>query len=105
MKSVSVIVRQWNGRLGYELSKPESNEQHPPDLLANLLSAGLNLYITRYVSTMVKRQPSHIPFTNNITYYVNPHMHGKPMYLTVDKPKQPLVLYEIHLLFRLVVDR
>ena len=105
MKSVSIIVRQWNGNLGYELEKPGSDEQYPPDLLANLLSAGLNLYISRYVSTKVKRQPSHAQFTNTITYYVNPHMRDIPMYLTVDKPKRPPELYEIRLVFRFGVDR
>ncbi len=101
MKSVSIIVRQWNGQLGYELKKPDANKHHPQDLLDNLINAGLNLYISRYVSTKVKRQSSHTQFTNTSTYYVNPHMHDKPMYLTVDKLKRPPELYEIHLLFRL----
>ncbi len=105
MKSITVIVKQWNGHLWYELDQQVESEQHPPDLLANLLSAGLNLYISRYVSTKVKRQPSHTPFTNTITYYVNPDMHDKPMYLSVNKPKRPPELYEILLLFRLGVDR
>lgn len=105
MKSITVIVKQWNGHLWYELDQQVESEQHPPDLLANLLSAGLSMYISRYVSTKVKHQPSHTPFTNTITYYVNPDMHDKPMYLTVNKPKRPPELYEIHLLFRLGVDR
>ena len=101
MKSINLIMRQWNGQLGYELEPTQNPNEYPPDLLADLYKAGLAMFITRYVSTKVIRLPSHIPATNTITYYPNPNAPNTPLYLTVDKPKQPPVIYEIRLVFHL----
>jgi len=89
MKSATIIVQQWNGTLGYELQP--ATPEHPPDLLSELLYAGLNMYITRYVSTRFTRVRTLEIYTNGISYYVNPHMRDIPMYLTVNTPKRPPV--------------
>jgi len=103
MKSINLIVRQWNGLLGYELEPTPNPDEYPPDLLADLHTAGLAMYITRYVSTKVKRRPSHTPFTNTLTYYRNPNAPNEPLFLIVDNKntKQPPIAYEIRLIFHL----
>lgn len=99
MKSINLIVHQWNGLLGYGLDNTVPNQ--PIDLLADLLSAGLEMFITRYVSPKVKRQKSNILSTNTITYYRNPNAPNTHLYLTVEKPKRLPVTYEIRILFQL----
>ena len=101
MKPINLIVRQWNGHLGYELEPTQNPNEYPPDLLADLYKAGLAMFITRYVSSKVTRHMSHTPCTNTITYYRNPNPPKEPLCLTINKPGQPPVTYEILLIYRL----
>ena len=97
MKSATLVVQQWSGTLGYELQP--ATPEHPPNLLSELLYAGLNMYITRYVSTRFTRVRTREKYVNGISYYVNPHMRDMPLYIMVDNPKQ--TLYELQLIFQL----
>jgi hypothetical protein len=54
MISVNLILRQWQGVLGYELQPLPGKHELPNDLLDQLLKAGLDMYIRRYIYSIVQ---------------------------------------------------
>ena len=96
MITVNLILQQWRGVLGYEIQplpgKPDLPDSRcapdlPEDLLKQLLRAGLDMYIQRYLIPVVNHpnnllKPSaHHPC---IVYHVNPHTRDQPLYLSTE---------------------
>ena len=79
MISVTLILRQWQGVLGYELQPLPGNPTLPINLLDQLLKAGLDMYIRRYIYTIVRHDKYFIHNTHRpktapyIVYRPVPH--------------------------------
>lgn len=95
MKTVTLLIRQWDGHLFYELAQPMNLVI--PHYMQIRITALVSRYITHYVSAKPPRRLSHLPCTNVVRYYPNPYTRNIPLYLS--DPKD--TLYEIHLLFDL----
>ena len=54
MISANLILRQWQGVLGYELQPLPGKPELPNDLLDQLLKAGLDMYIRRHIYSIVR---------------------------------------------------
>lgn len=87
MITINLILQQWRGVLGYDIKpcpgNPDSREL-PDDILKQLLRAGLDMYIRRYLITSV-----HHPNTSQrpkpcLVYHVNPHTRDQPLYLSTE---------------------
>jgi len=86
-----LIIQQWKGMLGYEIApviQDATQPQLPDDLLRQLLSAGLDMYIRRYLITTVwnppfldtgHQKPKSAPY---LVYHANPHYREQPLYIT-----------------------
>lgn len=83
MISVNLILRQWQGVLGYELQPLPGKPELPDDLLDQLLKAGLDMYIRRYIYSVVRHDKyfphnSHRPKTAPYLVY-RPVPHQSPV--------------------------
>ena len=91
MISVNLILRQWQGVLGYELRQLPGKPELPDDLLDQLLKAGLDMYIRRHIYSIVQH---YNPIAQHDKY--SPHNSHRPKtapYLVYRPvPHQPPVL-------------
>ena len=85
MISVNLILRQWQGVLGYELRPIPGKPELPDDLLDQLLKAGLDMYIRRHIYSIV-RHDKYFPH-NSHRPKTAPYLVFRPV------PHQPPVLY------------
>ena len=97
-----LILRQWQGVLGYEIlsCQPNQNEATlPEDILKQLLQAGLDMYIRRYLINTVWHPPAvhgqKVSVTPSVEYHLNPHYRDQPLYITTADN----TLYELEVCF------
>lgn len=87
MITINLILQQWQGILGYEIQNLPGNQELPEDLLKQLLRAGLDMYIQRYLISVVNH-PNNLLKTKtqhtSIVYHVNPHTRDQPLYLSTE---------------------
>ena len=98
MISANLILRQWQGMLGYELQPLPGKPELPNDLLDQLLKAGLDMYIHRHIYFIV-RHPKYFPHNSHrpktAPYIVyRPVLHQPPVLniTTSDKTVYELLL-------------
>lgn len=105
MIPVKLILRQWQGVLGYEILSCQPNKTNigeptlPEDILKLLLQAGLDMYIRRYLITTVWHPSVYHGIKNKtapyLVYHPNPHYQHQPLYITTSNNK----LYELLICF------
>ena len=81
MITANLILKQCQGMLDYELRPLLGSPELPADLLTQLLKAGLDIYIRRYLIPVVYHpinSPKPRPY---LVYRVNPHTRQQPLYL------------------------
>ncbi len=91
MITVNLILQQWQGVLGYEIRPLSEGQQLPEDLLKQLLRAGLDMYIRRYLFTVVHHPINSLRHRPYLEYRVNPHIRQQPLYLSTEDN----ILYEL----------
>ena len=105
MITAKLILRQWQGVLGYEILSCQPNQTNisgaplPEDILKQLLQAGLDMYIRRYLITTVWHPPAvhgqKVSVTPSVEYHPNPHYRDQPLYITTADN----TLYELEVCF------
>ena len=96
MKTVTLLIRQWNGHLYYEMALP-TNLVIPTAAIKPRITALVSRYITHYVGIKPPRRLSNKLYSNVLAYYPNPHTRDMPLY--IHGPND--TLYEICLTFDL----